>query len=92
MAAPALEPTVNRAVIAEVLGELVPLASGAEAEDDTVDRRSPINPAASTVGLGLRRRILPEDRLDPSPEFVIDFPDRIKGLILSVGPSHPCVS
>jgi hypothetical protein len=44
------------------------------------------------VGSGLRRSILQEDRLDPSPEFVVDFPYRLKWLLLSVVPSHPCVS
>lgn len=36
--APPLEPAVHRAVVAELLGELVPLAAAAEAEDDPVER------------------------------------------------------
>jgi hypothetical protein len=59
---------MDRTIVAELLGELVPLTSGAEAEDGTVDGRSPVNPRATTMGLGLCWSILPEDRLNPLPE------------------------
>src|SRR4051794_29735512 len=36
VAAPPLEPAMDRAVVAEPLGQLVPLAAGSEAEDDAV--------------------------------------------------------
>jgi hypothetical protein len=44
------------------------------------------------MGSGLRRSILPEDRLDPSPELVVNLPYGVKWLFPSVVPSHPCVS
>jgi hypothetical protein len=92
VAAPSLKPAVDRAVVAEMLGELVPLASGSEAEDDSVDGGPPVDSGATAMGLGLWRGIRPQNRLDPLAEVVVNFPDCIKGFILSMGPYHPCVS
>jgi len=82
---------MDRTVVAKALGQLVPLAASAEAEDDAVDGGSPIDAASAAVGFGSRRSILPEDGLDALPEFVVEFPNGIEGLYLSPGPSHPCV-
>ena len=85
VAAPSLEPAMDRAIIAEMLGKFVPLTSGAEAEDGAVDGRSPVDSRATAMSLGLRRSILQEDRLNPLPELVVDFPDCIKGNYPVVG-------
>jgi hypothetical protein len=71
---------MNRAIAAEALGELVPLAAGAEAEDDPVDRPPPVDARPPAAGLGRGRAIFQEDRLDPPPEFVVDLPDGFEGL------------
>ena len=90
--APPLEPAVDRAIVAEVLGQLVPLAAGAEAEDDAVEGFPPIDPRTTAVAARGPWSVFQEDRLDPMPKCVADLPDGLKGLILSAGPSHPCVS
>jgi hypothetical protein len=82
---------MHRAVIAELLGQLVPLASGAEAENDTIEGGAPIDALSAAMCSGRRRRIFQEDWLDALPEFVAGFPNRVESLCLSVGPSHPCV-
>jgi hypothetical protein len=88
IAAPALEPAMDRAVIAEAIGELVPLASGSEAEDDAVDRRAPVDPRSAAMGLGSGRADFQQDGFDPPPELVVDFPDRLKRLDCTSGPSQ----
>jgi hypothetical protein len=88
VAAPPLEPAMHRAVVAELLRELVPLAAGAEPEDDPVERRPPVDPLAAAVGLRRRRGVLPEDRLDPLPEAVGDFPEGRQRLNLTSRPSQ----
>src|SRR5205809_1599 len=45
--APALEPAVDGALGAEAAGQLVPLAAGAHAEDDAVQRPAPVGVAAA---------------------------------------------
>jgi len=90
VAAPPLEPTMDRAIVTEIFGKLVPLTSGPEAEDDSVNRRSPVDTRATSMTLGRCRRILEEARLNPPPELVVYFPNCIEGTILSSGPSHPC--
>jgi hypothetical protein len=92
VAAPPLEPAVHRAIVAILLGQLVPLAAAAEAEDDAVEGRPPVDPAPATVLLGRRRGVFEQDRLDPLPEGVGDLPDRLQRLDLSTLPSHGCVS
>jgi hypothetical protein len=92
VAAPSLEPAVHRAVVAELLGELVPLAAATETEDDPVERRPPVDPLAAAVALRRRRGVLPEDRLDPLPEGIGDFPDGRQGRDVTLRPGHGCVS
>src|SRR5947209_6184905 len=45
--APALEPALDGAVIAELLGEPVPLAAAAHAEDDAIDSLAPVGAFAA---------------------------------------------
>jgi hypothetical protein len=73
---PALEPIVDGALGAEAFGELVPLATASHPEDDRVDHLPPVGdpPARGLLGPELL-----EDRLDPSPELVGDFPDGAQG-------------
>jgi hypothetical protein len=92
VAAPPLEPAVDRAIVTEPLGQLVPLASGPEAEDDAVEGRSKVDARPAAVALGRRRSVLQEDRLDPSPEAVIDFPDGLQRFDSTFGPSQGGVS
>src|SRR5262249_3876719 len=54
--APALEPTVDGAVATEVPGETVPLAGGAEGEEDAVERGPPVLGRLSPFGGGLPSR------------------------------------
>src|SRR5262249_22076214 len=52
-AAPALEPAVDGTVVAELLGQVVPLAAAAQAEEDAVQDASPVGAgAASPLGRG----------------------------------------
>jgi hypothetical protein len=83
---------MDRAVVAELFGELVPLAAAAEAEDDPVEGGPPVDPRAAAVLLGRRRGILQEDRLDPLPEAVGDFPDGLQGLDVTLRPGQGCIS
>src|SRR5579885_2949019 len=85
VAAPPLEPAVDRAIAAEAPGELVPLASGAESEDDPVDRPPPIDAGPAAVRPGRRRGIVEKDRLDGSPEVIGEFPDRLPRLDVACG-------
>jgi hypothetical protein len=91
ISAPPLKPAMDRAIVAELLGQPVPLTSGAEAEDDAVEGGAQIDARSAAVCFRLRRRVLQEDWLDALPEFVANFPNRVEGLYLSTGPSHPCV-
>jgi hypothetical protein len=75
VAAPALEPAVDGAVVAELLGELVPLAAAAQAEEDAVQGAPPVG-ALAPGGLG--RGVLQEDGLDALPEVVGDLPDGVQ--------------
>src|SRR5207302_9307615 len=53
-AAPALEPAVDGAVVAETLGQVVPLAAGAQAEEDAVQDAPPVGAgAAGRLGRGV---------------------------------------
>src|SRR3954447_399346 len=76
---PALEPVVGRALGAEPLGELVPLAAAPHPEDDRVEHLPPVGDLASgrLLGPGLE-----EDGLDPLPERVGDLPERWEGVDL----------
>ena len=92
VAAPPLEPAMDRAIVAEPLGQPVPLAPGAEAEDDAVEGRPQVDARPAAVALGRRGGVLQQDRLDPSPEAVIDFPDGLQRFDRTFGPSQGGVS
>lgn len=81
---PALEPVVGRTLGAIPLGELVPLAAAAHPEEDGVEHLPPVGDSATGELAGPE---LLKDGLDPSPEFVGDFPDRGQrlGSILATG-------
>jgi hypothetical protein len=91
VAAPALEPAVHRAIVAEVPGQLVPLAAGAEAEDDAVEGRTQVDAGPAAVALGWRRGVLQQDGFDPLPEAVIVFPDGLQRLDTTLRPGQGCV-
>lgn len=80
IAAPSLKPAMDRAIIAELLGQAIPLATGTEAMDDAVDRLRPIDAEPPTVLLRWRGRILQQDRLDDNPKLIGEFPDRLQRL------------
>ena len=84
--APALEPAVDGAVRAELLGQAVPLAATAEAVDDAIEQGPPIPGRLSALGAGLP--ILPEDGFNASPEVIRDLPDGIQRLGLGTLPWH----
>src|SRR5271167_3129884 len=92
VAAPPLEPAMDRAIVAEMLWKFVPLTSRSEAEDGPVDGRPPVDSRATATSLGRCRSILPEDGFNSLPKLVVDLPNCIKGPVLSLGPSHPCYS
>jgi hypothetical protein len=73
---PPLEPVMDRALGAEALGQLVPLAPAPQAEDDRIEHFPPVGDPASGRFLGPE---LLEDRLDAPPQFVGDLPDRTQG-------------
>ncbi len=79
---------MDRAVVAELLGKMVPLTARPHALDDPVERQTPIGPLPSTL-LGRRKRsILQEDGFDPRPEFIRDFPGRFQWLDRLLLPSQ----
>jgi hypothetical protein len=92
VSAPPLEPAVDRAVVAELVGELVPLAAGAEAEDDPVEGGPQVDAGPTAVRLRRRWGVGQEDRLDPLPEGIGDFPDGLQRLDVTFRPGHGCVS
>jgi hypothetical protein len=71
--APVLEVPVHGAVVANVLGEVIPLAACAQAEDHPIEHWPQIG-AAMPLGLGGIE--LGEDRFDSCPYVVRNFPDR----------------
>jgi len=92
VAAPPLEPAVDRAVVTEMPGQLVPLASGAESEDDAVEGGTKVDAGPAAVALGRWRGVLQEDRLDPLPEVVVDLPDGPQRLDITLRPGQGCAS
>jgi len=92
VAAPPLEPAMDRAIVAELFGEPVPLAAATEAEDDAVDRLPPVDAGPAAVLLRRRRGILTQDRLDGGPEVIGEFPDRLQRLGSVCSPSQGIVS
>src|SRR3954469_21291339 len=71
--APPLEPAVDGAVVAELLGESVPLAARAQVVDDAVEAPPPVG--VVTPPSALPRPGLAQDRLDAAPQVVGDFPN-----------------
>src|SRR5215471_284216 len=69
---PALEVPMHGAVVAKLFGQLVPLAAGAQAKDDTVEHPAQIDPS---MPFGLGRIDLIEDLLNERPHIVRDFPN-----------------
>jgi hypothetical protein len=86
---PPLEPVVDRALGAESLGELVPLAAAPHPEEDPVEHLSPER--VSSAG-GLLGPELLEDRFDPLPQLVGDLPDRAERLASSLLAGHRSTS
>jgi hypothetical protein len=72
---------MHRGVVGELLGEVVPLATGAQSEDDGVQG----GPLVDTPTSGALRWIaLGEDRFDLLPQLVGYAPDGGKGLFLGI--------
>jgi hypothetical protein len=72
---------MHRGVIGELLGRVVPLATGAQSEDDGVQG----GPLVDTPTTGVLGRItLGEDRFDDLPQLVGHAPDGGKGLFLGL--------
>ena len=63
---------MHGAVVAELLGQLVPWAAGAQAEDDAIEHPAQIDPP---MPLGLGRIDFIEDRLDERPDIIRHFPN-----------------
>jgi len=82
---PPLEPVVDGALGPETPGQLVPLAAAPHPEDDRVDHHPPVGDLAAGR---LHGPEVQEDRLDPAPEVVGDFPDRTKGLTAGLRAGH----
>jgi hypothetical protein len=70
---PALKPVVDGALGSELAGQLVPLATGPHPEDDAVEHQPPVGVAPAPQ---FPRPEGLEDRLDPQPQVVGDFPNR----------------
>jgi hypothetical protein len=84
--APLLEVPVHRAVVAKWLGQLMPLAAGAQAEADAIQHPAQIHAA---MPFGLSRVALVKDRLDHRPYIIRNFPDR--WLNCCVHDNSPCL-
>jgi hypothetical protein len=75
VATPALEPPVNGGIIAELLWQAVPLAPRPEAINEGVEDPPPVSGRTSAAGTGSPIRV--EDRFDPTPQVIGDFPNRV---------------
>ena len=73
---PALERPMDRTIIREVAGQLVPLAAGAQAEDDGIQRRAAVNALAARL---LRWIKFGEHGLDVLPQRIGHAPNRWQG-------------
>src|SRR3954452_4039966 len=82
---PPLEPVVDGALGPEPLGQLVPLAPAPHPEDDAVDHLPPVGDLAAGRLLGPE---VQEDRLDPTPKVIRDFPDRSERLAPGLRAGH----
>src|SRR3954454_11950611 len=82
---PALEPVVDGALGAVPLGQSLPLATAPHPEEDRVEHLPPSGDATT------RRLLRPEfleDRLDPEPQLVGDFPDGAQRLTTDFPAAH----
>ena len=86
---PALEPVVDSALGSVPLGQLVPLAAAAQPEDDRIQHFPPIGDLPPSRFLGPEFQ---EDRLDPPPQLVGDFPDRTQRFASRLAADHGSVS
>src|SRR5208337_202184 len=84
---PALHGAMNRRIIAELFGQMVPLAAAAQVVDDAVERRAEIDAFAPRGGGRVQR--LNHRRDDIDPEIVRTFPDCVDGLEIPLGTGHP---
>ena len=76
---------MHRTVVAELLGQLVPLTAGSQAKNDTIEGVSRINALAAS----LAGRILGQDQLmEDLPEFVGHPPDGEQGLSFGADRRH----
>ena len=71
------------------LGQLVPLAAAAQPEDDRIQHFPPIGDLPPSRFLGPEFQ---EDRLDPPPQLVGDFPDRTQRFASRLPADHGSVS
>src|SRR5208337_127278 len=71
------------------LGQLVPLAAAAHPEDDRIQHFPPIGDLPPSRFLGPE---VQEDRLDPPPQLVGDFPDRTQRFASRLPADHGSVS
>src|SRR4051794_999924 len=72
---------MHRGVVGELLGQVVPLATGAQSEDDGV-QGGPLVDTPTSGALG--RIALGEDRFDLLPQLVGHAPNGGKGLCLGI--------
>jgi hypothetical protein len=72
---------MHRGVVGELLGQVVPLATGAQSEDDSV-QGGPLVDTPTSGALG--RIALGEDRFDLLPQLVGHAPNGGKGLCLGI--------
>ena len=84
-----LEPVVDSALGSVPLGQLVPLAAAAQPEDDRIQHFPPIGDLPPSRFLGPEFQ---EDRLDPPPQLVGDFPDRTQRFASRLSADHGSVS
>ena len=86
--APPLKPTVDRTVVAKLFRQAIPLTARSHPEDDPVEDLPPIGSWPPPFGRRWGWGIPQEDGLNPSPEFVRDFPDRCQRLDHPLLASH----
>src|SRR5262249_474930 len=86
VAAPALEPAVDGGVVAELPGQVVPLAAAPQTVDDAVEHSPPVPGRAAA--LGAVSPVLLEDGLDAGPEVVADLPEGLQRLGPGTLPCH----
>src|SRR5579871_203598 len=81
-ALPTLHSPMNGAVVAELFGQLIPLAARSHSVDDAIEGFASIDAFAARPS---RRIMLLQERLQNAPEVVGYVPDGWKGFWLLVG-------